>query len=125
MPLISNVQADAPSRDPQTVDHRFIAHCKRHGVHLEAEHLAEHSSPLLATPCPQQFSQLPSRLDEAQRRTPLVEIREKNVEIERLRIPEWDADFVVLLGAADLIRCGHLGEVREQLHERVESVLVA
>jgi hypothetical protein len=30
----------------------------------------------------------------------------------------------VFLGAADLIRRGHLGEVREQLHERVEGVLV-
>jgi hypothetical protein len=60
----------------------------------------------------------------AQRGAAVVEIHEKNMEIERPWIPEWDADFVVFLGAADLIRRGHLGEVREQLHERVEGVLV-
>jgi hypothetical protein len=79
----------------------------------------------LATPCPQQFSRPPSRFDEAQRRTPLFEICEKKVEIERSRIPEWNPELLVLRGTTNLTRACHFGEVRERLHERAESVLVS
>jgi hypothetical protein len=65
---------------------------------------------VLAKPCPQQFSQPPSRLDEAQRRTPLVEMGDKDMEIKRLQIPEWNAELLVPRGPTNLILGRHFAK---------------
>ena len=73
--------------DPQIIDHRIGFLRRRYGIHLEAQRFPEQCLMLLVKSRPEQFRHLPSRLDEAQRRTPLFVICNKKVEIERSRIP--------------------------------------
>lgn len=73
---------------------------------------------------PEQLRQLPDRFDEAQGTTPIVRVCKEDVQVERLRIIERDAELLVPRGPQNLVWSGHLAVVRQQLHERVEGVQV-